>query len=244
MRKSPLLELLRTRFPDISEKELFSAVLRGRVSVDGRPADKPNRPVPVESEITLKGAPRYVSRGGEKLAHALDAWGWEVEGKVFIDAGASTGGFTDCLLERGAARVYAVDVGYNQLDYSLRRDARVTVMERMNVMALSPRDFGTAPHRAVADLSFRSLRGAARHILDLTSEGQGIFLAKPQFEQTNPGPDFRGVVKDAERLSEILDALLRDLSAEGVRVLKTAQSPILGRKGNREFLLLLSRLDP
>lgn len=241
MRKLPLLEILQSRYPGKGEKELFAAVLQGRVLVEGRKSEKPRSPVSPESEIVLLEAPRFVSRGGEKLAYALDVWACGVEGRRFIDAGASTGGFTDCLLSYGAAGVYAVDVGYNQLDYRLRRDERVTVMERTNVMSLSPRDFPIPADQAVADLSFRSLRGAALHILGLTAEGRGIFLAKPQFEERNPDPEFKGVVKDTERLRMILFGLFEDLYNEGVFVLKSVMSPLRGRKGNREFLLLLSR---
>jgi 23S rRNA (cytidine1920-2'-O)/16S rRNA (cytidine1409-2'-O)-methyltransferase len=240
MGKIPLLTLLSTRYPGMSEKELFSAVLRGRVTVDGREGLKPKEPVPPEADIRLRPDSRFASRGGEKLDYALEAWRCAVRGLRFIDAGSSTGGFTDCLLRRGAAGVYAVDVGYNQLDYRLRRDARVSVMERTNVMKLTAADFPIVPDQAVADLAFRSLRKAAHHILELTAEGRGIFLAKPQFEEQAPAPEFDGVVRDASRLRGILEELFRDLEAEGVRVLKAVSSPLRGRRGNREYLLLLS----
>lgn len=239
MGKLPLLEVLKARFPGKNEKELFAAVLRGYVSVDGLKALKPRSPISPASEITLRETPRFVSRGGEKLAYALDVWRHGVDGKVFMDAGASTGGFTDCLLQSGAAGVYAVDVGRNQLDYRLRTDPRVTVMECRNVMSLAAADFTIQPHQAVADLSFRSLRRAAHHIIGLTLEGTGIFLAKPQFEARDPGPGFDGVVKDTAQLGEILIGLFRDLGEEGVFVKKAVRSPLLGRKGNREFFLLL-----
>ncbi len=243
MRKLPLLEVLKARFPGKNEKELFAAVLRGHVSVDGAKALKPRNPVSPAAGITLRETPRFVSRGGEKLAHALDVWRHEAVGKFFIDAGASTGGFTDCLLQSGAAGVYAVDVGRNQLDYRLRTDPRVTVMGCRNVMSLVSGDFTIQPHQAVADLSFRSLRRAALHILALTSEGTGIFLAKPQFEAGDPGPDFDGVIRDTARLEDIMCGLFRDLGEEGVFVRKAVKSPLLGRKGNREFLLMLDRGD-
>ena len=239
MGKLPLLEVLKARFPGKNEKELFAAVLRGYVSVDGLKALKPRSLISPASKITLRDTPRFVSRGGDKLAYALDVWSHEVDGKLFVDAGASTGGFTDCLLQSGAAGVYAVDVGRNQLDYRLRTDPRVTVMECRNVMTLAVGDFSLRPNQVVADLSFRSLRRAAHHILGLTSEGTGIFLAKPQFEARNPGPGFDGVVKDTALLGDILLGLFRDLGEEGVFVRKAVRSPLLGRKGNREFLLLL-----
>ena len=186
----------------------------------------------------------FASRGGEKLAHALDAWRMDCRGVTFIDAGCSHGGFTDCLLSRGASLVYAVDVGENQLDWRLRGDQRVVVKESTNVMDIAPGDLNPSPQRAVADLSFRSLRQAASHILALTTEGTGIFLVKPQFEWRNPAPDFRGVVRGTKALASILQDLLEALRAEGAHTLKGTCSPLRGRKGNREFFFLLSRIAP
>jgi 23S rRNA (cytidine1920-2'-O)/16S rRNA (cytidine1409-2'-O)-methyltransferase len=240
MDKTSLLDLLRRRFPEKDDKALLGAVLRGDVTVNGRTILKPGSPVSSGSEVSVKAGKPFVSRGGEKLAHAIASWGHGAAGKAFLDAGCSTGGFADCLLKRGASMVYCVDVGYNQLDWRIRSDPRVRVMERTNVMALSRQDFSPLPDQAVADLSFRSLRGAAAHILSLTSEGQGIFLVKPQFEWLNPSPEFDGVVRDAHRAYEILDDLLRVLFAEGVFARKAVMSPRPGRKGNVEFLFLLS----
>jgi 23S rRNA (cytidine1920-2'-O)/16S rRNA (cytidine1409-2'-O)-methyltransferase len=240
MGKLTLLELLKLRFPSASERELFAAVLRGEVAADGRTLLKPGAPVDAESDLTLKQPRRFASRGGEKLAHALAAWHYDVRGKVFLDAGCSTGGFTDCLLKNGASRVYSVDVGLNLLDWRLRSDERVTVMERTNVMSLSRASFSPCPDQAVADLSFRSLRGAAAHILGLTSEGRGIFLVKPQFEWDDPPADFHGVVTGRARLLAILQELFSRLQGEGVFPMKGTLSPIRGRKGNRELLFLLS----
>jgi 23S rRNA (cytidine1920-2'-O)/16S rRNA (cytidine1409-2'-O)-methyltransferase len=241
MEKVPLLELLKLRFPEKNERELFAAVLRGDVGVNGRRILKPGTRVPREAEIDLRSEPRFVSRGGEKLDHALRAWRHVVAGKILLDAGCSTGGFTDCLLRNGASRVYSIDVGFNTLDWRIRCDPRVVPMERTNVMALSASDFSPRPHQAVADLSFRSLRRAAAHILDLTEERRGIFLVKPQFEWRDPPPSFRGIVEDTDRLREILIALLQEFHEEGVFPSRGIGSPILGRKGNREFLLLLAR---
>ncbi len=239
MRKIPLLELLLRLFPDRDRKELHALVLRGRVDVDGSPVLKPGIKVPEGSRVSLKPPRLFVSRGGEKLARALESFGVSPRGMTVLDAGSSTGGFTDCLLKNGASRVYCVDVGWGALDYGLRRDPRVVVMERTNVMSLTPPDFSPRPDIAVADLSFRSLRKAARHILDLTVEGRGIFLAKPQFEWENPPPEFKGVVEGEEDLRGILTELIRGLEGEGVHALDGVSSPITGRKGNREFLLLL-----
>ncbi|MDR2588266.1 MAG: TlyA family RNA methyltransferase, partial [Spirochaetales bacterium] len=160
-------------------------------------------------------------------------WKVEAQGKTVLDAGSSTGGFTDCLLQRGAARVHAVDVGRGQLHPALKKDPRVTPREKTNIMSLASLD--PAPAFAVCDLSFRSLRGAASHITGLTSEGRLIALVKPQFEWQAPGADFRGVVRGAESLRRILAGLLAGLEAEGLTVHDIIKSPLTGRAGNREF---------
>jgi 23S rRNA (cytidine1920-2'-O)/16S rRNA (cytidine1409-2'-O)-methyltransferase len=157
-----------------------------------------------------------------------------------LDAGSSSGGFTDCLLAGGAALVHCVDVGRGQLAWKLRTDPRVRVHEEVNVMDLRPGDLEPPPDRAVADLSFRSLRGAAPAILALTREGLGIFLCKPQFEWRDHPADFRGVVRNPGDLAGILRALVDDLWGAGAFTGRIMPSPVTGRRGNREFLLLLS----
>jgi 23S rRNA (cytidine1920-2'-O)/16S rRNA (cytidine1409-2'-O)-methyltransferase len=200
---------------------------------------KPGTPVAADVPISIREKPPYVSRGGEKLAAALDLWGIACEGKTWIDAGCSTGGFTDCLLRRGASLVYAIDVGENQLDWRLRADPRVRVMEATNVMAVRGEELDPTPDSAVADLSFRSLRLAASRILSLTAERRGIFLVKPQFEYIHPPRDFDGVVRGQGALRDILSDLVAGLGNEGVRAEDAVESPLRGRKGNREFLFLL-----
>ena len=242
MKKMPLLQLLKTRFPEVSHKELYARILCGEVAVDGEHHRNPQIQVSVEAELEFEQR-RYVSRGGLKLEAAITRWQLPVEGRVFLDAGASTGGFTDCLLQHGARMVHAVDVGYNQLDYSLRSDARVRVAERTNIMHVQALD--PPAEAAVADLSFRSLRGAATHIIGLTDEKWMVGLLKPQFEMegiTSPAeaPDgFNGVVR-ADQARHILEKVVSFLKAEGLRVAAITESPIAGRKGNREFLLLLT----
>jgi len=238
-RTVPLIELLKTLYPGRSEKELFAEILRGDVLVAGEKVMKPGTRVLPDAEISIREKPPYVSRGGEKLAAALDRWGIECRGKTWIDAGCSTGGFTDCLLRRGASRVYAVDVGENQLDWRLRADPRVRVMESTNIMAVRAEEMDPAPDSAVADLSFRSIRQAASRILGLTAEKRGIFLVKPQFEYTDPPPEFRGVVQGQGALRAIITDLVAGLGDEGVGVEDGIESPLRGRKGNREFLFLL-----
>lgn len=239
-----LLELLVSRFPDRAEKELYAAILRGDVTVDGEKALKPGTAVDPGAVLALRPARPYVSRGGEKLARALDEWKIDCAGRVFLDAGCSTGGFTDCLLAHGAAGVFAVDVGPNTLAWSLRTDPRVRVLERTNVMDLHPEDLTPPPHSAVADLSFRSLRRAARHILGLTVARWGIFLIKPQFEWKDPPADFRGVVRSGRDARGIVKELLEGLEQEGVHATRAIASPLRGRKGNAELLVQLALEGP
>ena len=236
---APLIDLLVERWPVRDPKELFSQILRGGVSVNGKTVTKPGALVPRDAEVSVRPAPAFVSRGGGKLAAALERWEIRCGDGPWIDAGCSTGGFTDCLLKRGAPLVYAVDVGEGQLDWRLRGDARVRVMEGTNIMDVAAASLDPAPAFAAADLSFRSLRRAARHILGLTTGGSGIFLVKPQFEYEDAPPDFRGVVHTRDAIREIVTKLWQDLAAEGVSLVRAMPSPIPGRKGNRELLWLL-----
>lgn len=236
-KKRPLLDLLVALFPETPRERLFGRVLCGDVVVDGSVLRDPKEPVPVDAEVVLSSK-RFVSRGGFKLDPVLGAWDLPVAGAVFLDAGCSTGGFTDALLQRGARLVHAVDVGTAQLDWKLRADPRVVVKEGTNVMALTALD--PRPNAAVADLSFRSLRGAASQILGLTADGWMVALVKPQFEWVSPPADFQGVVPD-ERLGDILAALEADLRTEGVQLSKVLPSEVRGRRGNQEFLALLTR---
>ena len=237
-----LIELLREQHPRIEAKELHARVVCGEVEVDGEKVLDPSRPVPAGSRISFRPGSPFVSRGGEKLDPILDLWQVAVEGRVFLDAGSSRGGFTHALLRRGARRVYAVDVGYNQLDYRLRCDPRVAVMERTNLMSLEAAALDPRPDGAVADLSFRSLEKAAARLLALTAEGWAVALVKPQFEWARPSPGFRGVVTRRDDHREILADLLRRLWAEGSFVGRAARSPLPGRKGNIEYFFLLERV--
>ena len=239
-----LLELLETRFPETGKKELHAMTVCGEVYVDGERIRDPGHMTDPRAEVTVNRSP-YVSRGGIKLEKALDTWSIPVEGKVFLDAGSSTGGFTDCLLKHGAETVHSVDVGYNQIDYSLRRDSRVILNERTNLMDVTGLD--PPPHAATADLSFRSIVTAAAKLLELTLEGWAIVLIKPQFEyaarpRTGAG-DFGGVIDEPEILAEILADTTAALESRSIPVARLLESPIRGRKGNREFLALIGR-DP
>jgi 23S rRNA (cytidine1920-2'-O)/16S rRNA (cytidine1409-2'-O)-methyltransferase len=243
MKTIPLLDLLKRLCPEADKEKLLARILCGEVQVAGETIRDPKVLLAQDSHISFKPSFPFISRGGQKLNHALTVWQVDVRDRVFIDAGASSGGFTDCLLKRGAKRVYSIDVGYNQLAYTLRRDDRVVVLERTNIMVVS-RDFfmgGLVPHAAVADLSFRSLRRAAGHLLSLVTEGWLIALIKPQFEWRRPDPDFRGVVRGAEHYREILQSLIDELWREGAYLSRITASPVKGRRGNLEFLGLFSR---
>lgn len=244
-RRLPLLNVLLPQFPELTRDSLYRAVMCGEIRDEsGAVYTDPQEPVPPDRRFVL-ARERYVSRGGEKLDAALQAWKIDAAGMCWLDAGASTGGFTDCLLQRGARSVHTVDVGYNQLDFRLRRDPRVFVRERTNIQAVDALD--PVPDAAVCDLSFRSLRGIIHHILDLTSSGWGIALLKPQFEGAaevrwgrRDEQDLNTGVISGETRDEIVAGVIRALEREeGLRVERRLTSPIPGRRGNREELLLL-----
>lgn len=233
----PLLSLLEERFPESSRKEQYARVLCGEVLVEGECIRDPASRVSSHSTIEFRTR-RFVSRGGDKLHSALKRWNPEIAGKIVLDAGSSAGGFTDCLLQHGAGYVYAVDVGHNQLDYKLRNNPAVAVYERTNIMSLHTLD--PPPHSAVADLSFRSVRKAASHILSLTVEKWLIALIKPQFEMgRSTETDFNGVITENRLLADILSSVIDDLWREKAYVTDLMQSPITGRRGNREFLFFI-----
>lgn len=238
MKKVPLLHLLREAFPQEPKERLLARIVCREVTVDGQLVSDPKQLVPADGLIDFIDVDPYVSRGGLKLEKALRAWELPVSGKVFLDAGSSTGGFTDCLLQFGAAAVHAVDVGYNQLAWSLRTDRRVYVHERTNIMHLKELDPPAAA--AVADLSFRSVSGAARALLDLTSERWAVILIKPQFELHTRILEFDGVIRDQRLRIEILLNLIDTLSEEGVAIRRICTSPITGTKGNVEYLALIT----
>ncbi len=237
MKKIPLLELLNGINSDKSVKENYASILCGEIIVNKEKIKDPTFKVPINSFIE-QIKKKYVSRGGYKLEKALLYWQIEVEGKVFLDAGSSTGGFTDCLLQHGAKGVHAVDVGYNQLDYSLRNDKRVFVHERENIMKID--DIDPYPDMGVADLSFRSIKGAAGRIISLVKERKMIALIKPQFEIDKTDSHFNGIVNSTVILEKILNDVVAGLEEENVFLQDMIESPIAGKKGNREYLAYLS----
>jgi len=235
--KSRLDRLLLDRGLAPSREKAQALIMAGEVLVDGRKADKPGQAVAMESRIEILAQPPFVSRGGVKLAAALDHFAILVAGRVCLDIGASTGGFTDCLLQRGAARVHAVDVGSGQLDWKIRSDPRVVVHEKLNARHLRPEDLGELVDLAVCDVSFISVTLILPAVAPLLQPGgEMVILVKPQFEVGKGQVGKGGIVREAE----LQQAACRRVD-EAARQLgfKTGltESPILGAEGNREFLL-------
>jgi 23S rRNA (cytidine1920-2'-O)/16S rRNA (cytidine1409-2'-O)-methyltransferase len=245
MKRAPDLSLkhrLMSTYP-LTEEEAFAMILCGEVRINGHTVTNPNAKVNRQDILEVKSRARFVSRGGDKLHALLKRWEISIAGKVFLDAGCSTGGFTDCLLRMGARCVHAVDVGYNQLAYSLRVHPKVRVHERANIMKVSRSLLEPPPDAAVADLSFRSIEGAASHMLSIVEDGWLICLVKPQFEWKGHNPAFRGVVTDAADHLRILFPLVERLWQEGSIVNRVALSILPGRRGNREFFFLIKRTE-
>lgn len=214
-------------------------IMAGEVRVDGDVRDKPGMKVPRSAALEVKAAPRFVSRGGDKLAGALAEFPVEVSGRVCADVGASTGGFTDCLLQIGAARVYAIDVGYGQIDYRLRSDERVIVMERTNARYITALDEPVS--LVVSDVSFISLRYLLPVMRGwLTDCADLLLLVKPQFEAGKDAVGKGGVVRDPAVHRRVLEDVLGAAQAEGYAVRGVARSPLRGPAGNAEFLAWLA----
>jgi 23S rRNA (cytidine1920-2'-O)/16S rRNA (cytidine1409-2'-O)-methyltransferase len=226
----------------ISRSQARSLIMEGRVRVNGAVATKAGQTVNVKAAIDVEAPRRFVSRGGEKLEHALEVFGIDVRGVRALDVGASTGGFTDCLLQRGATHVTAVDVGYGQLDWRLRNDPRVQVMERTNFRLLPDDAFPSGFDVIVVDASFIS-SGAivARAVHYLRPAGAIIVLVKPQFEAGRDRLGSGGVVRDREVHRAVLNEVGTAFESIGLGVKGLTASPLLGPAGNREFLMLLRR---
>jgi 23S rRNA (cytidine1920-2'-O)/16S rRNA (cytidine1409-2'-O)-methyltransferase len=224
-----------------SREKAARQILAGEVFVDGQLVDKASVLVAPGAEVEVRARSPFVSRGGEKLVHALDTFPVKIAGRVCMDVGASTGGFTDCLLQRGAARVYAVDVGTGQLDPRLRKDQRVVVMEHTNARALDPRVFGDQPTLAVIDVSFISLEKILPAVFGvLASRGEVVALVKPQFEVGREHVAKGGVVREPAQHRAAVQRLARYAVLRGWHVLGVTASPLRGPKGNHEFFLHFS----
>jgi len=204
---------------------------------DGERLDKPGLRVSEDTKLNITGGQKYVSRGGHKLEAALEGFSISVTDKVAIDVGASTGGFTDCLLQHGAARVYAVDVGYGQLAWELRQDPRVIVMERTNIRELLPENMPERPSFFAVDCSFISLKlilPPLKALLDDVAEG--VLLIKPQFEAGKEAVDRGGVVRDEAIHAQVTENVISVAKELGFESKGVIPSPLLGPAGNREFL--------
>lgn len=214
-------------------------IMAGEVKVEGVPASKPAGLVDETAHIELRQPPPFVSRGGLKLAHALNEFRVDVSGLVAADIGASTGGFTDCLLQRGASKVYAIDVGRGQLDYRLRKDPRVVVLEEVN--ARNPLPISEKIDLATIDVSFISVTKVIPGVVRLLKEdGNIVVLIKPQFEAERDEVGLGGVVKDPQVHALVLGRFITWAIAQPFRLRGLVASPILGPAGNREFLVWLS----
>ena len=223
-----------------------AVIMSGLVYVAGQKADKPGMSFEENSEIEVRGATcPYVSRGGLKLEKALRDFGVDPTGYVCSDSGASTGGFTDCLLQQGAKKVFAIDVGYGQLDWKIRSDPRVVVMERTNVRYVTPEQLGEPLDLSVVDVSFISLRIVLPVIRTFLKEnaGQVLCLIKPQFEAGKEKVGKKGVVRDPAVHKEVLDGFVSLTQEIGFKILGLTFSPVKGPEGNIEFLAHLTLAD-
>ena len=220
-----------------SRAQARAMILAGAIAVDGHRETRAGTPVSVHAALTLLKVPsRFVSRGGDKLAAALTAFAIDVQQRRALDIGASTGGFTDCLLQAGAQRVYAVDVGYGQLHWRLRTDPRVIVYERTNARYLQPDDLPEPSDLLTIDVSFISIRLVLPSVLGLlTPEADVVMLIKPQFEVGKGHVGKGGVVRDATQHYQVLLEVMQAAQTCGLGVCNGIVSPLLGPKGNREF---------
>ncbi len=219
-------------------------IMAGQVRIGDRVIDKAGLSIEEDEPLEVIHSPRFVSRGGEKLAHAVEVFDIDPSGMVCADFGASTGGFTDVLLQSGARRVYSIDVGYGQLDYQLRNDHRVVVMERVNARYL-----GSLPEPVdlvVIDVSFISLSQMFGAVMKILQPATGICVAlvKPQFEAGRDQVGKGGVVRDPTVHLRVLERVSEDARSHGLHPKAVTQSPITGPKGNREFLMLFDQVEP
>ncbi len=242
-RKERIDKLLVERGLAETRQKAQALIMAGQVLVAGRPAEKPGQMAERSAEITLKERLRYVSRGGLKLEAALAEFQIDARDKVCADLGASTGGFTDCLLQAGARRVYAIDVGKGQLDWRLARDARVALVEEVNVRYLGPEHIPEPVDIITADLSFISLTKVLPALKEfLVAKGREadlLLLVKPQFELEKGEVGRGGVVSDPAKQRRAVERVARAAREQGFEVLGFIPSPIAGAKGNREFFLHL-----
>ena len=226
-----------------SQERARAFILEGRVTVDGQTIDKPGTRVDVNAQLHLRGEEEpYVSRGGKKLEGALRAFGIDPNGMVVIDVGASTGGFTDCVLQRGARKVYAVDVGYGQLAWKLQKDPRVVSLERRNIRYLKREEVQEEVDLILIDTSFISIEKFLPHLLGFLKRGGDLVsLIKPQFEVGKGEVEKGGVVRDPALHQKVIERISQFSLGLGFKVLQVIESPLLGPKGNKEFFIHLKK---
>lgn len=233
------LDLLLTRRGLVPSREKAQAlILAGRVLINNQPALKPGQLVLPDSEISIQEAFPYVSRAGAKLEQALTQFGLQVEGKIALDIGCSTGGFTDCLLQSGARKVYAVDVNIKQLDWKLRQDRRVITLEK-NARYLQPEDLADRPELAVVDVSFISVLKILPAVRKVMTSGEVLVLIKPQFEAGRNQVGKKGIIREVRIHQEVLEKVLAGAIETGFAVKGLLACETLGQKGNQEFLAWL-----
>ena len=224
-----------------SREQARRTIMAGNVFVDNQRVDKPGTMVKDDVDILVKGKPlAYVSRGGLKLEKAMKNFDLSLEGKVCMDIGASTGGFTDCMLQNGATKVYSVDVGYGQLAWKLRQDERVVCMERQNIRFLEPDALDERPDFASIDVSFISLKLVLPKAWELLNDGgRVVALIKPQFEAGREKVGKGGIVRDKKTQIEVVEKVLLLANSVGFSMINFSYSPITGGEGNIEFLMIL-----
>ena len=242
IRKERLDKLLMEKGLVQSREKARAFIMEGKVLVDGAMIDKPGVKVTGEAEIRLQEEdPPYVSRGGRKLKGAIEAFGIDPTGMVVMDVGASTGGFTDCILQEGARKVYAVDVGYGQLAWKLQQDPRVVNLERRNIRYLKREEVDEDVDLILIDTSFISIEKFLSHLLGFLKNGAILGLIKPQFEVGKGEVGKGGVVKDAVLHQKVIDRISGFCHSLRLRVLGVIESPLLGPKGNKEFFIYLNK---
>ena len=226
-----------------SRERAKTNIMAGLIFVDGQRVDKAGEKVSVDADIVFKGEElKYVSRGGLKLEKAMNTFGIDLTNKVCMDIGASTGGFTDCMLQNHASKVFSVDVGYGQFAWKLRTDERVVCMERTNIRYVTPEDIGVPLDFASIDVSFISLRTIMPAVKNLLGDkGEVVALIKPQFEAGRDKVGKKGVVRDKEVHLEVINTIINFLLENEFNVLGLSYSPIKGPEGNREYLVYFTK---
>lgn len=244
MAKKRLDILLQETYPQYSRRQIQSWIMQGKVTIDDQKITKPGTQIKEDAKVELKvEEPKFVGRAGFKLEKALDHFGVDVEGQTVLDAGISTGGFTDCLFQRGAKKVYGVDVGYGQVHEKVRTDERLVLMERTNLRNLTPEDVGENVDLITLDLSFISLLKVMDAVKNLLkNDGQLITLIKPQFEAGRHQVGKGGIIKDSAVHEEVIKKVTEGIKKFGFELIGVTESPIEGGSGNKEFLAYFKKV--